>query len=195
MTPEQVAAAVAKVVASEQGALQERRYLFNQNILVGKVRCAAVSGGPSWQRLLASRALDDGMLCAVIASQHMQYMVMCESLECCIRCTTTQYIVMFQVRTELKWAEVSAVKAEVEQQVAALLGPRTEEDAAAAAAPKKKVRCCKLSLVWSSLLCLCVPDGYGHGNSPCGCLGSRPTVAQQHWLQAMPTITGPLAAG
>ena len=46
VTPEEVAAAVAKVVASEQGALQERRYLFNQNILVGKVRCAAVSSGP-----------------------------------------------------------------------------------------------------------------------------------------------------
>jgi Glutaminyl-tRNA synthetase, non-specific RNA binding region part 2 len=51
------------------------------------------------------------------------------------------------VRTELKWAEVSAVKAEVEQQVAALLGPKTEEDAAAAAAPKKKVR----SLSWPAL--------------------------------------------
>jgi hypothetical protein len=37
VTPEQVAAAVTKVVASEQEALQERRYLFNQNILVGKV--------------------------------------------------------------------------------------------------------------------------------------------------------------
>jgi hypothetical protein len=37
VTPEQVAAAVAKVVASEQDVLQERRYLFNQNILVGKV--------------------------------------------------------------------------------------------------------------------------------------------------------------
>jgi Glutaminyl-tRNA synthetase, non-specific RNA binding region part 2 len=45
----------------------------------------------------------------------------------------------FQVRTELKWAEVGAVKAEVEQQVAALLGPKTEEDVAAATAPKKKV--------------------------------------------------------
>lgn len=31
------------------------------------------------------------------------------------------------------------MKAEVEKQVVALLGPKTEEDAAAAAAPKKKV--------------------------------------------------------
>jgi uncharacterized Zn finger protein (UPF0148 family) len=52
---------------------------------------------------------------------------------CCVIC---------QVRMELKWAEVSAVKAEVEQQVAALLGPKTEEDVAAAAAPKKKVFFC-----------------------------------------------------
>ena len=51
-----------------------------------------------------------------------------------------QCAVICQVRTELKWAEVSAVKAEVEQQVSALLGPKTKEDAAAAAAPKKKVR-------------------------------------------------------
>lgn len=37
VTPEQAAASVAKVVADEQDVLKERRYLFNQNILVGKV--------------------------------------------------------------------------------------------------------------------------------------------------------------
>ena len=62
VTPEQVAAAVAKVVASEQDVLQERRYLFNQNILVGKVRCAAVSSGPSSQCLLACCANDKKLL-------------------------------------------------------------------------------------------------------------------------------------
>jgi len=44
------------------------------------------------------------------------------------------------VRESLKWADVAAVKAEVEAQVLALLGPKTEADVAAAAAPKKKVR-------------------------------------------------------
>jgi hypothetical protein len=123
VTPEQVAAAVAKVVASEQGALQERRYLFNQNILVGKVRCAAMSGRPSSRCRLASRARQEAALSLhVVHSMH-----------------SVQRAAICQVRSELKWAEVSAVKAEVEQQVAALLGPRTEEDAAAAAAPKKKV--------------------------------------------------------
>ena len=68
------------------------------------------------------------------------------------------------MRTELKWAEVSAVKAEVEQQVAALLGPKTEEDAAAAAAPKKKVRLLQthpvLSSAWSCSLCHRIRCGY-----------------------------------
>jgi hypothetical protein len=71
VTPEQVAAAVAKVVASEQGALQGRRYLFNQNILVGKVRCAAVSGGPSLQRLLASRANHEELLKCCIGARYI----------------------------------------------------------------------------------------------------------------------------
>ena len=38
----------------------------------------------------------------------------------------------------MKWAEVTAVKAELDAQVAALLGPKTEADVAAAAAPKKE---------------------------------------------------------
>lgn len=44
-----------------------------------------------------------------------------------------------QARERVKWAEVAAVKAELDSQVAALLGPKTEADVAAAAAPKKKV--------------------------------------------------------
>lgn len=38
----------------------------------------------------------------------------------------------------LKWADVSAVRAELSSQIASLLGPETEADKAAAAAPKKK---------------------------------------------------------
>jgi len=37
VTPEQVAEAVSKVLADNCDVLQERRYTFNSNILVGKV--------------------------------------------------------------------------------------------------------------------------------------------------------------
>lgn len=47
MTPEQVAEGVSKVVADNQEVLQERRYTFNSNILVGKVGVSAcLRGGP-----------------------------------------------------------------------------------------------------------------------------------------------------
>ena len=47
---------------------------------------------------------------------------------------------VLQARERIRWAEVRAVKAELDAQVAALLGPKTDADVAAAAAPKKKVR-------------------------------------------------------
>lgn len=43
------------------------------------------------------------------------------------------------------------MKSEVEKQVAALLGPKTEQDVAAAAAPKKKVSCHLLPSVTSKI--------------------------------------------
>lgn len=75
VTPEQITAAVADVIAKNEAQLQERRYHVNLNILLG------------------------------------------------------------QVRGVLKWAEVPAVKAELDSQVAALLGPKTEADLAP---PEKK---------------------------------------------------------
>ncbi len=75
VTPEQISAAVADVIAQNEAQLQERRYHLNLNILLG------------------------------------------------------------QVRGVLKWAEVPAVKAELDSQVAALLGPKTEADLAP---PEKK---------------------------------------------------------
>jgi hypothetical protein len=57
----------------------------------------------------------------------------------------------------------------VEQQVAALLGPKTEEDIAAAAAPKKKVPRSSwpaLSLVWPTAIAYLVHNTTFEGAEP-----------------------------
>ena len=78
VTPEQIAAAVADVVAANSAKLQADRYHMNVNPLLG------------------------------------------------------------QVRAVVKWAEVPAVKAELDAQVAALLGPKTEADLAPPVKKKKE---------------------------------------------------------
>mmetsp|Transcript_551 Transcript_551/g.1641 ORF Transcript_551/g.1641 Transcript_551/m.1641 type:complete len:812 (+) Transcript_551:162-2597(+) len=57
-----------------------------------------------------------------------------------LRYTLNTTILLAQARERVKWAEVAAVKAELDAQVARLLGPKTEADVAAAAAPKKKTK-------------------------------------------------------
>ena len=114
------------MVADNEAVLRDRRYLFNTNVLVGKVLPASCFSAAA--DVSPGNALLGPWMFAACDTFLQALIPIC-------------YVCMpwVQVRSSLKFADVALLKAAVEKQVTSLLGPMTEADIAAAAAPKQKV--------------------------------------------------------
>ncbi len=121
VTPEQIQAAVANAIDKDRARLLEDRYHASTNGLLGAVRAVTPN--------LALPRLGD--------------------IPRCVR-LVTPVLRAAQARAEVKWAPAAELKQELDRQIAALLGPKTEADMQKPDAKKKKakVRLLPRSALW-----------------------------------------------